>query len=145
VPTCEWFVPAARFMHVEPRVRAKWRAKSGSVGPMTIRVTLFAFVMGLLATTGCARKQNKVMADTPVLPYQQPDIAEITGIEEDEDASSDEAPEPAPAPAPTPAAAPAPAPAPAAAPAAPTPGPKTAPVKAPAKAPAPAPAPAPKK
>jgi hypothetical protein len=104
---------------------------------MTTRASLFAIVVGFFAVTGCgAPPRNKVMADTPALPYQAPDIAEITGIEEpDEDEPAEEpAEEPAPAPAPTPAAAPAPAPAPVATPA------KT-PAKAPAKAPAPAPAP----
>ena len=40
------------------------------------------------------------MADTPVLPYQAPDISEITGIEEPEEPEEggDEAPAPAPEP-----------------------------------------------
>ena len=115
-----------------PQVRAKRPAIDGSVGSMTIRATLFALVAGLCAgTTGCGHTPNKVMADTTVLPYQQPDIAEITGIEEDEEPADEpeEAPEAAPAPAPTPAAAPAPTPAPAPAPA---PAPKQ-PTKTPAK------------
>ena len=77
---------------------------------------MFALVVGLSAgASGCGHSQNKVMADTPILPYQSPDIAEITGIEEDEEPADEpeEAPEAAPAPAPTPAVAPAPAPAPA--------------------------------
>lgn len=37
------------------------------------------------------------MVDTPVLPYQAPDISEITGIDEDEAEAADEATE-APAP-----------------------------------------------
>lgn len=103
---------------------------------MMTRVTLFAIVTGLLASMGCGGGgQNKVMADTPALPYQAPDIAEITGIEEEEEAEdAEEAPEAAPAPAPTPAAAPAPAPAPAADPKAPatkTPAKTTAPKTAP--------------
>src|SRR5687767_2713850 len=89
---------------------------------MKIRATLLCFAkVAVVATTAvaCASPRNKVMADVSVLPYQAPDISEITGIEEpDEDEESTEAPAPAPAPA---AAAPAPAPAPAAAPAAPTP------------------------
>lgn len=110
---------------------------------MTIRTTLFVIVMGLLATVGCGGPtQNKVMADTPALPYQAPDIAEITGIDEDEEPAEEDEPaeEPAPAPAPQPAAAPA-APATPAAPAAKAP----APAKAPGPAKAPAPTTAPKK
>ena len=85
---------------------------------MTIRATFFAFVLD-----ACGHSQNKVMTDTPPLPYQAPDIAEITGIEEDEEPTEPEE-APAPAPTPTPAAAPAPAPAPAAAPATKTPAKK---------------------
>lgn len=40
---------------------------------------------------GCAAKPNKVMADTPVLPYQAPDISEITGIEEPDEDETDAA------------------------------------------------------
>jgi len=79
---------------------------------MTIRATMFALVVGLCAGSGaCGSTQNKVLADTPVLPYQAPDIAEITGIEEDEEPAdeAEEAPAPAPAPAPTPTAAATPA------------------------------------
>lgn len=118
-----------------------WRAKSGSVPPMTTRATLFAIVMGIGASTGCGSTPNKLMADSPALPYQAPDIAEITGIEEDDEEPTEEpeeAPAPAPAPAPTPAAAaPAPAPAPAPATAAKPATPAT-PAKPAAKAPAPA-------
>lgn len=101
---------------------------------MKIRATLFSFATVAVVTTAaaCGSSQNKVMADTPVLPYQSPDISEITGIDEDEDdvddTEPDEAPSAAPAPAPAPAAAPAPAPA------------KAAPAKPAAKAQAPAPA-----
>jgi hypothetical protein len=36
---------------------------------MTIRATLFVIVVGMLSMAGCgAPSQNKVMADTPVLP-----------------------------------------------------------------------------
>ena len=60
--------------------------------------------VGVIATaaTGCWGGNRKIMADTPVLPYQAPDISEITGIEEpDTDSDSDEG-SAAPAPAPTP-------------------------------------------
>lgn len=124
-----------------------------SVGPMKIRATLLSFAkVAVVATaaSGCAGTPNKVMADTPVLPYQAPDIAEITGIEEDEDAdeAESEAPEATPAPTPAPAAAPAPATtqAPAAKPAPATAAPAKAPAKhTAAKASAAAPAPVDKK
>jgi hypothetical protein len=113
---------------------------------MKIRATLLSFAKVAALTTAvgaCAAPQNKVMADTPVLPYEAPtsdDIAEITGIEEpDEDVSEDE-PDAAPAPEEK---APAPAPAPAAAPTKTPAAPTKAPAKAPAKAAAPAKAPAP--
>jgi hypothetical protein len=99
---------------------------------MKIRATLLSFAKVAVVVTAagaCAHPQNKIMADTPVLPYQAPDIAEITGIEEpDEDAEEQE---PAPAPAPEAhKAEPAPAPAPA------KPATPAAPAKPPAKAPA---------
>jgi len=114
---------------------------------MKIRATLLSFAKLAVVVTAvgaCAAPRNKVMADTPVLPYQAPDIAEITGIEEpDEDAEEQEAPAPAPAPehkTEAPAPAPAPAPATPAKPAAPA---KTAPAKTLAKPAAPAKTPAP--
>ena len=45
-----------------------------------------------VAAAGCGSRPNKIMADTPVLPYQAPDISEITGIEEPDE--SEEATEP---------------------------------------------------
>ena len=50
-----------------------------------------------VAAAGCGSRPNKIMADTQVLPYQAPDISEITGIEEPDEAdeSGDEAPAPA--------------------------------------------------
>jgi hypothetical protein len=69
---------------------------------MKIRATLLlcAKVGVIAAMAGCGHTGNKIMADTQVLPYQAPDISEITGIEEP-DSDSDEATE-APAPAPEP-------------------------------------------
>src|SRR5436853_4695772 len=65
---------------------------------------------GLLATACGGGGAGKILADTPVLPYQAPDIDEITGIDPDEEpAAPTPMPEPAAA-APTPAATPAPAP-----------------------------------
>jgi hypothetical protein len=89
-------------------------------------------LVGALVACGGASK-GKIMADTPMLPYQAPDANEIAGIEEDEDeVADDDEDEPAPArsvaPAPTPAAAPAPA-KPAPAKAAPTKPAPTAPAK----------------
>jgi hypothetical protein len=76
---------------------------------MKIRAALMTFVkVGVVAfagLSGCASRPNKVLADTPVLPYQAPDISEITGIEEPDESDVDEG-----ATAPTPEAAqPAPA------------------------------------
>ncbi|HTL38046.1 MAG TPA: hypothetical protein VL326_33170 [Kofleriaceae bacterium] len=68
---------------------------------MKIRATLLLCAkVGVIAAmaAGCGARPNKIMADTAVLPYQAPDISEITGIEEP-DTDSEEAPE-APAPEP---------------------------------------------
>ena len=74
---------------------------------MKIRATLLACVkVGVFATTttatGCYGGQHKIMADTTVLPYQAPDISEITGIEEPDTDSDSEEGSAAPAPAPEP-------------------------------------------
>ncbi len=49
-------------------------------------------------TTGCGGGgAGKIMAEIPVLPYQAPDISEITGIEEPDDMDAeDKAHTPAP-------------------------------------------------
>lgn len=40
---------------------------------------------------GCGgTRPNKILADTPVLPYQAPDISEITGIEEPDESDVEE-------------------------------------------------------
>ncbi len=95
---------------------------------------------GVLATACGGGGAGKIMADTPALPYQAPDIDEITGIDPDEEPAEqpEPAPAPAPAPAPTPAAATPPAPAPKATPAPKAPAPKATPKAAPKAAPAPA-------
>jgi hypothetical protein len=50
---------------------------------MLLRVLVLALFASLV---GCAKKPGKLMVDSPALPYQPPDISEITGIEEpDED------------------------------------------------------------
>jgi hypothetical protein len=62
---------------------------------------LALLILSLAACGGAAA--GKIMADTPVLPYQAPDISEITGIEEpDESEATEKAPAPPPAPAPAP-------------------------------------------
>ena len=71
---------------------------------MKIRATLLLCVKVAVITTvaGCWGGNRKILADTPVLPYQAPDISDITGIEEpDTDSDSDEG-SAAPAPAPEP-------------------------------------------
>ena len=75
---------------------------------MKIRAYSLAFVKLAAATAvtgglaGCAGARGKVVVDSPALPYQAPDISEITGIEEpDTDSDSDEG-SAAPAPAPEP-------------------------------------------
>ncbi len=68
---------------------------------MKLRGIAFAVVLG-----GCA-SHGRIRVDTPIAPYQKPDISEITGIDEDDTDSSDKGSAAAPAPAPTPAAAPA--------------------------------------
>ncbi len=70
---------------------------------MKIRATLLMLLAG-----ACGGHHGTLRVDSPVTPYQAPDISELTGIEEEEPASADDA-APAPAaPAPAPAA-PAPA------------------------------------
>jgi hypothetical protein len=60
---------------------------------MKIRAALMTFVkVGVVAYAGLgcgASRPNKVLADTPVLPYQAPDISEITGIEEPDESDTD--------------------------------------------------------
>lgn len=43
-------------------------------------------VLATFATACGGAQKNKIMADVPVLPYQAPDISEITGIEEPDEA-----------------------------------------------------------
>jgi hypothetical protein len=51
----------------------------------------------------CGGHHGTLRVDSPVTPYEKPDISEITGIDEDDASSSDEGEKPAPAPAPAPA------------------------------------------
>ena len=60
---------------------------------MKIRAYSLAFVKlaAAMAVTGglagCAGAHGKVVVDSPALPYQAPDISEITGIDDDADDS----------------------------------------------------------
>ena len=64
-------------------------------------------ILLLSLLTACGGHHGKLVADSPVTPYEKPDISEITGIDED-DAPAETAPAPAAetkaAPAPAPAA-----------------------------------------
>jgi hypothetical protein len=58
-----------------------------------------ALALLILSLAACGgTTAGKIMADTPVLPYQAPDISEITGIEEPDEADAEQKPAPAPAP-----------------------------------------------
>jgi hypothetical protein len=63
-------------------------------------------VLGLVVALGACAHQGRIRVDTPILTYQKPDISEITGIDEDEEAAAlqGSAATPAPAPAPAPGA-----------------------------------------
>jgi hypothetical protein len=62
---------------------------------MKIRATFLGFAKLAAATAvtgglaGCAGARGKVVVDSPALPYQAPDISEITGIDDDADDSGD--------------------------------------------------------
>lgn len=66
----------------------------------TIGLTLskaIVVVLAASAATGCGgTKMGKIMADTPVLPYQAPDIDELTGIETPDPDDATETPAEAP-------------------------------------------------
>ncbi|HSN26380.1 MAG TPA: hypothetical protein VLT45_08845 [Kofleriaceae bacterium] len=57
---------------------------------MKIRAYSMAFVKLAVATAaagglaGCAGTRGKVVVDSPALPYQAPDISDITGIDDDD-------------------------------------------------------------
>jgi hypothetical protein len=57
-------------------------------------------VIWLLVALGACNHQGRLRVDTPIAPYQKPDISEITGIDEDEQEAAEKTPAPAPAPAP---------------------------------------------
>ena len=62
---------------------------------MKIRATFLGFAKLAAATAvtgglaGCAGTRGKVVVDSPTLPYQAPDISEITGIDDDDSGDSD--------------------------------------------------------
>lgn len=64
---------------------------------MKIRATFLGFAKLAAATAvtgglaGCAGTRGKVVVDSPALPYQAPDISDITGIDDDSDDASDDA------------------------------------------------------
>jgi hypothetical protein len=68
---------------------------------MKIRTFLLTLSLG-----ACGGHHGTLRVDSPVTPYQAPDISELTGIEEEEPAAADDT-TPAPAPA-APAASPTP-------------------------------------
>ena len=57
-----------------------------------------------VALGACGGHHGKLVADSPVTPYEKPDISEITGIDEDETPAATPAPAAAPEKAPAPAA-----------------------------------------
>ena len=62
-----------------------------------MRALLLTLLLG-----ACGGHHGTLRVDSPVTPYEKPDISEITGIEEEDATSADDA-APAPAPAPAPA------------------------------------------
>ena len=67
---------------------------------MQLRALLFMLVMAVTVGCGGGGPAKGLAVDTPILPYQAPDVAEITGIEEEEEEEEEGTAEPAPAPAP---------------------------------------------
>lgn len=53
---------------------------------MKIRATFLGFVKisTAIVLASCGGSRGKVVVDTPVLPYQAPDIDEITGADDDD-------------------------------------------------------------
>jgi hypothetical protein len=60
---------------------------------MKIRATFLGFVKisAAIVLASCGGSRGRVVVDSPVLPYQAPDISEITGIDEDAGDSDAEA------------------------------------------------------
>jgi hypothetical protein len=60
--------------------------------PMKIRAAILSVVKVLAISTGlvaCGGQHGRLTVDVPVLPYQPPDISEITGIPEPDEADGD--------------------------------------------------------
>jgi len=70
MPTCPEFVLASELMKI--------RAYSLAFAKLAAATA----VTGGLA--GCAGTRGKVVVDSPALPYQAPDISDITGIDDDD-------------------------------------------------------------
>lgn len=59
---------------------------------MAATMAATALLLALWAATGCTHAGGKLMVDAPqMLPYQAPDIDEITGIDSSEEADEDAA------------------------------------------------------
>lgn len=58
---------------------------------MKIRATFLGFVKisAAIVLASCGGSRGKIVVDTPVLPYQAPDISEITGIDDDDTGDAD--------------------------------------------------------
>jgi hypothetical protein len=56
----------------------------------TVRLTLLSLVRMIAFGGGLAAcgHSGKMVVDTPIMPYKAPDISDITGIDEDDDAGS---------------------------------------------------------
>jgi hypothetical protein len=58
---------------------------------MKIRATFLGFVKigAAIVLASCGGSRGKVVVDSPIRPYQAPDISEITGIDDDSDSDAD--------------------------------------------------------
>jgi hypothetical protein len=61
------------------------------VGATIVTAVKLASLTGAGVLAGCGA-HGKLRVDSPVLPYQAPDISEITGIDEDEAGSANAQP-----------------------------------------------------
>ena len=63
--------------------------------PMNLRATIVTTMklataaVALAAGAGCGHTIGKLAVDIPAMPYQSPDIDEITGMDSDAEAGSD--------------------------------------------------------
>jgi hypothetical protein len=58
---------------------------------MRIRATFLGFVKigTAIVLASCGGSRGRMVVDSPALPYQAPDISEITGIDEDDTGDAD--------------------------------------------------------